>query len=77
MSWKMKKSAQESKPTRTFRLIIDSWMYRSWPTIPQVFVKGNFLGGCDLLMEMHSSGDLKALLSKEQILPKDEAAETK
>lgn len=50
---------------------------RSWPTIPQVFVKGNFLGGCDLLMEMHSSGDLKALLSKEQILPKEEAAETK
>ncbi len=40
----------------------------SWPTIPQVFVKGNFVGGCDIMMEMHKSGDLEALLVKEKII---------
>jgi len=33
--------------------------FTSWPTIPQVFVDGEFMGGCDILMEMHKSGDLE------------------
>ncbi|KAF5841489.1 glutaredoxin [Dunaliella salina] len=36
--------------------------YTSWPTIPQVFVKSEFIGGSDILLSMHESGDLEALL---------------
>lgn len=34
-----------------------------WPTIPQLFVKGKFIGGCDITMELHRNGELKAILS--------------
>ena len=33
--------------------------YSNWPTIPQVYLKGEFLGGSDILIEMYNSGDLK------------------
>jgi monothiol glutaredoxin len=36
--------------------------YADWPTIPQLYINGEFVGGCDILMEMHESGDLKSLL---------------
>jgi monothiol glutaredoxin len=35
--------------------------YTEWPTIPQVFVKGEFIGGCDIILAMHQSGELSAL----------------
>ena len=37
--------------------------YTNWPTIPQLYVKGEFVGGSDILMEMHQSGELKQLLT--------------
>ncbi|GAB4819986.1 hypothetical protein N2152v2_007032 [Parachlorella kessleri] len=36
--------------------------YTHWPTIPQVFIKGEFVGGSDILYQMHQSGELKKLL---------------
>ena len=36
--------------------------YSNWPTIPQVFVKGEFLGGSDILIEMYNSGELREKL---------------
>ncbi len=33
-----------------------------WPTFPQVFVKGELIGGCDIVLQMHESGELKELL---------------
>jgi monothiol glutaredoxin len=33
--------------------------YSNWPTIPQLYVKGEFVGGCDIIREMHESGELK------------------
>ena len=33
--------------------------YSNWPTIPQVYVKGEFMGGSDILIEMYNSGDLR------------------
>ena len=33
--------------------------HSNWPTIPQIFVDGKFIGGCDIVMEMHANGDLK------------------
>ena len=34
----------------------------NWPTIPQLFVNGELIGGCDIALEMHNSGDLEAIL---------------
>ncbi|XP_064622241.1 glutaredoxin-related protein 5, mitochondrial-like [Lineus longissimus] len=38
--------------------------YSSWPTIPQIYLDGEFLGGCDIMLEMHKSGDLIEELKK-------------
>ena len=38
--------------------------YANWPTIPQLYVKGEFVGGSDIMMEMYESGELKQLLGK-------------
>ncbi len=35
--------------------------FSGWPTIPQIYVRGEFVGGCDIIREMHESGELKAL----------------
>ncbi len=35
---------------------------RQWPTIPQLYVKGEFVGGCDILTDMHKTGELEELL---------------
>ena len=37
--------------------------YTNWPTIPQLYVKGEFVGGCDIVREMHGTGELQELLS--------------
>ena len=34
-------------------------VYSNWPTIPQLYVKGAFVGGCDIMTEMYESGELK------------------
>lgn len=38
--------------------------FSSWPTIPQLYVKGEFVGGADIMREMYSSGELQKLLSE-------------
>ena len=38
--------------------------YSNWPTIPQLFVKGELIGGCDIVMEMDGKGELKEILQK-------------
>ncbi|MFQ5519087.1 MAG: Grx4 family monothiol glutaredoxin [Mariprofundus sp.] len=37
--------------------------YSDWPTIPQLYVKSEFIGGCDIVTEMHASGELQELLA--------------
>ncbi len=37
--------------------------YSNWPTIPQLYVKGEFIGGCDIVSEMQASGELEKLLA--------------
>ncbi len=39
--------------------------YSHWPTIPQLYVKGEFIGGSDIMMEMYESGELKQALDKQ------------
>ena len=41
--------------------------YNNWPTVPQVFVKGEFIGGCDIMKEMFETGELKTLLTEKGI----------
>ena len=39
--------------------------FSDWPTIPQLYYKGEFIGGCDIVKEMHENGELKELFSKQ------------
>jgi len=49
--------------------------YSDWPTVPQLYVKGEFVGGCDIVTEMTLSGELDELFAKEGITFNKEAAE--
>ncbi len=42
--------------------------YNDWPTIPQLFVKGEFVGGCDIIREMYENGELETLLRDKQVI---------
>lgn len=42
--------------------------YSNWPTIPQLYIKGEFIGGCDIVRDMFQSGELKALLQSKNII---------
>jgi monothiol glutaredoxin len=37
--------------------------YSNWPTVPQLYVRGEFIGGCDIMTELYESGELKKLLT--------------
>ena len=56
------------KPFETVDILPDPRMrhvlseYSSWPTIPQVFIGGQFVGGCDIVTEMHQKGELVPLV---------------
>jgi len=41
--------------------------YSDWPTIPQLYIKGEFIGGCDIVKEMFEKGDLQKKLSEKEI----------
>jgi monothiol glutaredoxin len=41
--------------------------YTNWPTIPQLYVKGEFVGGSDIMMEMFQSGELKQLMTEKGV----------
>jgi monothiol glutaredoxin len=41
--------------------------YSNWPTIPQLYVKGEFVGGCDIVREMFQAGELKQLLEEKAV----------
>ena len=55
---------------KTFNVLEDDGVrqgikdYAQWPTIPQLYVDGEFVGGSDILTEMYESGELKQLLTK-------------
>ena len=41
--------------------------YTNWPTVPQLYVKGEFVGGSDIMMEMFQSGELKTLMTEKGV----------
>ncbi|NVD43429.1 Grx4 family monothiol glutaredoxin [Qipengyuania atrilutea] len=46
--------------------------YSDWPTIPQLYVKGEFVGGSDIMMEMFEAGELQELMAEKQVQPAQE-----
>ena len=42
--------------------------YSDWPTIPQLYIKGEFVGGCDIVKEMFEKGELKDLLKNKNLI---------
>jgi monothiol glutaredoxin len=55
---------------KTFNVLEDDELrqgikdYTNWPTIPQLYIKGEFIGGCDIVREMFTSGELQTLLQE-------------
>jgi monothiol glutaredoxin len=47
--------------------------FTNWPTIPQLYVKGEFVGGCDIVTEMFQSGELTMMLQEKGVAPKASA----
>jgi monothiol glutaredoxin len=47
--------------------------FSKWPTVPQLYVKGEFVGGCDIVTEMFQSGELETLLEEKGVEHKTEA----
>jgi len=47
--------------------------YANWPTIPQLYVKGEFIGGCDIVREMFQSGELIPFLEEKGVAIRDKA----
>ena len=41
--------------------------FSDWPTIPQIYIKGEFVGGCDIVKEMYENGELKKILEDKKI----------
>jgi monothiol glutaredoxin len=55
---------KEGVPFETFNVLSDAEVrqgikdFANWPTIPQLYVNGKFIGGCDIITELHQSGEL-------------------
>ena len=47
--------------------------FSSWPTIPQLYVKGEFVGGCDIIREMFQAGELQGMLKDKGVAVKEQA----
>jgi monothiol glutaredoxin len=60
---------KEGVPFQTFNILADPEVrqglkeYSNWPTFPQLYVAGKFLGGCDIVTEMHQTGELATELA--------------
>jgi monothiol glutaredoxin len=65
----LKACGEETKDISTVNVLEDQEIrqgikdYSNWPTIPQLYVQGEFIGGSDIMMEMYESGELQQLLA--------------
>ncbi|KAI0984413.1 hypothetical protein GJ496_007747 [Pomphorhynchus laevis] len=61
-------------PIQTYDILADSELrehmkqFTDWPTFPQVYINGEFKGGCDIMIEQHQNGELKQILQDSNIL---------
>ncbi|KAF9523362.1 monothiol glutaredoxin-5 [Crepidotus variabilis] len=71
----------EPEKLQTYNVLADPELrdgikeFSEWPTIPQIYVNGTFVGGCDILIGMHQSGELETLLENNGVIPKVEPSE--
>ncbi|KAF9474764.1 monothiol glutaredoxin-5 [Pholiota conissans] len=69
-----------SEKMQTYNVLADPELrsgikeFSEWPTVPQVYVNGEFVGGCDILIGMHQSGELETLLENNGVIPKIEVS---
>ena len=67
----LKACGVDTKTVQTVNVLDDAEIrqgikeFSQWPTIPQLYVKGEFIGGSDIMMEMYESGELKQMLAAE------------
>ena len=65
----LKACGVDTKTVKTVNVLEDDGIrqgikdYSNWPTIPQLYIKGEFIGGSDIMMEMYESGELKQVIS--------------
>ena len=59
----------------SFALVLVFDRISSWPTIPQVYLEGEFVGGCDIMLQMHQSGELEKMLVKAKLVETEPGAE--
>ena len=65
----LKSCGVESKDIKTVNVLEDDGIrqgikeYSNWPTIPQLYIKGEFIGGSDIMMEMYENGELQQVLT--------------
>ena len=65
----LKACGVDTKAVKTVNVLEDDGIragikeYSNWPTIPQLYVKGEFIGGSDIMMEMYESGELQKVIS--------------
>ncbi|PWZ40216.1 Monothiol glutaredoxin-S11 [Zea mays] len=68
---------QENIPVSSFDILSDDEVRQglkvlsNWPSYPQLYIKGELVGGSDIVMEMHKSGELKKVLSEKGVIPKE------
>ena len=66
----LKACGVESKDIKTVNVLEDDGIrqgikeYSNWPTIPQLYIKGEFIGGSDIMMEMYENGELQQLIQQ-------------
>lgn len=66
--------SQISVPFKDVNVLEDNMLrdaikeFTQWPTIPQLYVKGEFIGGCDIIREMYENGELQTLLEDKEII---------
>lgn len=46
-------------------------LYSDWPTLPQLYIDGTFVGGCDIVTQMYDNGELQQLMKEKKLLPKE------
>jgi len=49
--------------------------YADWPTFPQIYIDGELVGGCDITLELHASGELKSMMTAAAAKPAEQGSE--
>lgn len=68
LGWKSQYQSENEAQQYTDLSVIGIKEYSDWPTIPQLYVDKEFVGGCDILMSMHQDGSLAKMLEEKNVV---------